>query len=214
MARQDVGGSSLKLLSYLLHIFKRIKALPIAVLVICFAAPAHSKESIFNELRYGVTWAQPNWLDSNHIENNQFGVNIAIFFHPYYINFWGEDKGIKSDLLKVIFNPRPVLGGLLNLDDNGTDYVNAGLSWHYDLSKSYFVELGFGGAWNNGRRRETPTREEIGSRWLFNESAAFGYNATEKVTLVLQWEHLSHGGLAGSMNRGLTNLSARIGIRF
>jgi len=125
MAQQWMLVVSWKLLSFNLQILKKIQALLIAVLVICFAAPAHSKESIFNELRYGVTWSQPNWLDSNHIENSQFGVNIAIFFHPYYINFWGEDKGIKSDLLKVIFNPRPVLGGLLNLDDNGTDYVNA-----------------------------------------------------------------------------------------
>ena len=193
---------------------KRIQALLIVLVAICFGSPAHSKESIFNELRYGITWAQPNWLDSGHIENNQFGVNIAIFFHPVNIRLWGENTGTESGVVKAFLNPRPIVGGLLNLDDDGTDYVNAGLSWHFDISKDYFIEFGFGGAWNNGRRRETETREGLGSRWLFNESAAFGYNATEKVTLVFQWEHLSHGGLAGSINRGLTNLSLRIGLRF
>ena len=214
LASRDVGGSYLSFQVFSINVMKRIQALLIAIVVICFGSSAHGKESIFNELRYGVSWVQPNWLDSGHIENNQFGVNIAIFFHPVDIHFWGEKKGSQSNVLKSFFNPRPIVGGLLNLDDNGTDYVNAGLSWHFDISKSYFVEFGFGGAWNNGLRRETATREEIGSRWLFNESAALGYNATEKVTLVVQWEHLSHGGLAGSMNRGLTNLSARIGIRF
>jgi len=193
---------------------KRIQALLIAIVVTSFGSSAYAKKSIFNELRYGISWAQPSWLDSGHIENSQFGVNIAIFFHPMNINLWGEKSGTQSNVLKALLNPRPLIGGLLNLDDNGTDYVNAGLSWHSGISKNYFVEFGFGGAWNNGRRRETANRESLGSRWLFNESAAIGYNASEKVTLVIQWEHLSHGGLAGSLNQGLTNLSLRIGLRF
>ncbi len=122
--------------------------------------------------------------------------------------------GGESNFVKSLLNPRPTIGGTLNLDDDGTDYIHAGLVWHFEVTETFFVEAGFGGGWNNGSDAGTATRAAIGSNFLFNESFAIGANIAENLTFLVQIDHLSHAGLGGNNNRGLTNLSARIGYKF
>ena len=200
--------------TYRVRIMKKTLAILVATTTLSIGFSAHAEESIIDEARFGGTWAQPDWLDANHTEAEQAGINGQLLFKPVNIDVFGLGEGSDSYFLNALFNPRPTIGGMANFDKHGTSYVHAGLNWHFALGETFFVEAGFGGAWNNGSDVPTATRAGIGSNWVFNESLALGVNVTEDITAVLQWDHLSHRDFFGSHNRGLNNLSARIGVKF
>ncbi|MGI9354354.1 MAG: acyloxyacyl hydrolase, partial [Rhizobiaceae bacterium] len=111
------------------------------------------------------------------------------------------------------------VGGMLNFDSDGTDYVYTGLTWQYGLTEVVFLELGLGLGLNNGEDDASPipnpTRAGLGSRVTFRESFAVGFNLTPQSTLVFQVEHLSHAELFDDRsNRGLSNASVRYGYKF
>lgn len=177
-------------------------------------APANAQEAIIDELRFGGTWAQPDWLDNNHTEGDQAGINVEVLFKPVNIDFLNlfDDPG--QGFVSELINPRFHLGAMGNLDEDGTSYAYAGLTWHFAVTNSFFVEAGFGGALNNGSDVPTATRAGIGSNLLFRESIGLGFNVTENMTIIAQYEHLSHRDLAGSANRGLNNISMKVGFKF
>lgn len=193
---------------------KKTLALLLTSVSLTLALPAIAQDSIIDEARFGGTWAQPDWMDNNHTEADQVAINAQLLLKPVNIDFFGLVEDDASSFLTSIMNPRPHIGATANFDDNGTSYINAGLTWHFELTDSFFMEAGFGGAWNNGSDIPTATRAGIGSHWVFHESLAFGANITENVTFLIQYDHLSHRDLAGSINRGLNNLSARVGVKF
>ncbi|WP_198008760.1 acyloxyacyl hydrolase [Ahrensia sp. R2A130] len=179
-----------------------------------FAAPASANDFGLDEARFGGTWAQPDWLDANHAEDDQFGINAELLFRPINIDLFGVADGETEGFLYSIMNPRAHLGGMVNFDDDGTSYGYAGLTWQFGLTEALFLEGGFGLALNNGEERPSATRAGLGSAITFRESIALGVNVTENITALIQLEHLSHAEVFDDQNRGLSNISARIGYKF
>ncbi|MDD9908331.1 MAG: acyloxyacyl hydrolase [Ahrensia sp.] len=188
----------------------------VVTVVFGLSAPAHAFDGIIDEARFGGTWAQPEWLDSGHPEDNQFGLNAEILFRQFE---WDMRAEPKDDFLHVLATPRFHIGGMVNFDSDGTDYVYAGLTWQYRANDILFFELGFGAGLNNGEDRArplpNPTRAGLGSSLTFRESFAVGFNLSPQASLVFQVEHLSHAELLDDdSNRGLSNASVRLGYKF
>jgi len=182
----------------------------------CLIVPASALDGLIDEARFGGTWAQPEWLDSGHPEDNQFGVNAEILFTA--LN-WETRENAPDDFLHALATPRVHIGGMVNFDSDGTDYIYTGLTWQYSFTETFFAELGFGLGLNNGEDRArplpNPTRAGLGSSVTFRESFALGFNLTPQSTLVVQVEHLSHAELFDDdSNRGLSNFSVRYGYKF
>jgi len=184
-----------------------------ALLSPCLVFSAGAGDAV-DELRFGGTWAQPEWLDNGHAEADQFGINAEILFRPVNISISGRHSGESGGFWHSVFNPRPHIGGLANFSSNGSSYGYAGLTWHHDLSEAFFLETGFGMGVTNGSEKASANRAGLGSKVLFHEKLAFGVNLSETMTAVLQFEHLSHASLFGDNNRGLSNTSLRLGHKF
>lgn len=184
----------------------------VIAIIFSLATAASAQTIMIDEARFGGTWAQPEWLDHGHREDDQFGVNAEILLSPFN---WDMRAAPEDDFLHALATPRLHIGGMLNFDDDGTDYVYSGLTWQFGITEMIFIEGGFGLALNNGSEVTTATRAGLGSDITFRESIALGFNLTEAATLVFQLEHLSHAELFDDrFNRGLSNASVRVGMKF
>lgn len=192
----------------------KIRSIICAVLLYpCSALSAHA-DSALDEMRFGGTWAQPEWLEHNHAEADQFGIVMELLFNPLDLSFSGNTSAEPGSFRAALLSPRPHVGGLANFDGDGTSFGYAGLTWHYNLSQTFFVETGFGMALTNGSEDGSAQRASLGSKVLFHESLAFGVQVTDTVSALFQLEHLSHAGVFADSNRGLTNASVRLGHKF
>lgn len=189
-----------------------ILALSVAVMTSTASA------QVIDELRFGGTWAQPEFIDAAHPEANQVGITGEVLFTPF--NF-DSRVGAEGDFLNAILTPRFHIGGMANLSNRGTSYGYAGLTWHYGLTERLFLETSFGASVNNGLKDgklnvpETDlVRARLGSNILFRESVALGYKVTDQVSVLLQIDHNSHAGLWADKNRGLTATHIKLGYKF
>ncbi|MEP1205814.1 MAG: acyloxyacyl hydrolase [Rhizobiaceae bacterium] len=181
------------------------------VLLVSFNVQAQQVD----EFRIGGTWAQPSWLENSHPEGDQTGIGAELLFTPVNIDVFGLSGPNPSNFMHSFLNPRPHIGAMVNLDDGGTSYVYTGLTWQYEIDPTFFIESSFGFSVNNGKEDSpTGTRAKLGSHYLFHESIGIGANLTETMTVILAVEHLSHANLFGGDNRGLTNMSLRVGHKF
>jgi lipid A 3-O-deacylase len=117
------------------------------------------------------------------------------------------------DILKVIWSPRPDLGGTVNLWGQ-TSQVYAGLTWGYNFSEHFFGEFSFGPSFNNGHlNKDNENRKDLGSPILFRESLSFGVKFNKHNTLSMFMDHISNGGLA-KYNGGMETVGLRYGYKF
>lgn len=128
--------------------------------------------------------------------------NVELLFTPLDIwTGWGEI--------------RPHVGATVNF--SGLESMAyAGLSWKVNLFDSpVFLEGAFGAAVHNGAfsGAAAPARD-LGCALLFREAANIGVDINESASVMLTLEHASHAGLCGPLNRGLTNLGIRVGVKF
>ena len=182
-----------------------------AVLLFVIQSPAAAQELRIDEFRFGGTWTNPSWIENDHAEADDAGITAEVLTAP--VDF-ASRFGVENPILAAILTPRFHVGGTGVLDEDGTSYVYAGLTWHQALGDILFIESSFGGSLNNGNTNGAPGRAKIGSNVLFREAFAIGANLTDTMTLVTQIEHMSHAGLAASDNRGLTHVSVKLGLRF
>lgn len=167
------------------------------------------------EVRFGALLANPSAIDPNHAESNQFGGAVEVLTREFDLDTRTNRRaGLLDAVIHNYLTPRFHIGGVANQDKNGTSYVYAGVTWRHDLGESVFYESTFGAAINNGSKIATPTRAALGSKLTFRESAALGFHVTESLDMIFQLEHLSHAGIGGSDNRGLTNATLKFGIKF
>ncbi|MEE9314491.1 MAG: acyloxyacyl hydrolase [Rhizobiaceae bacterium] len=189
----------------------------LAITALCmssFSYTAQAQESFINEARFGGHWAQPGFLEVGHKEKNQTALSAELLFQPINIDFLDLFEGSQDSWAYSFVTPRPHLGVTANLAGNGTSYAYGGLTWHFDVTNTVFLEGGLGMAYTNGSKSGSPTRAALGAHWQFHESLAVGFNITENVTLVTQYEHLSHRKVFSDNNRGLGNLSVKVGLKF
>lgn len=179
-------------------------------LLLATHAPARA-DGFIDQVRFGGAWANPEFVDTRHVEADQVAVAGEVLFRPLEP---GYTDGIEPGFLRSLLTPRPHLGLFGNLSDNGTDFVYAGLTWHYDLGSVVFLETSFGLALNNGSRNGSPNRAALGSNITFRESIGIGFNLTDRVDAIVVLEHLSHAELFDERNRGLTHLGVKVGYSF
>ena len=110
--------------------------------------------------------------------------------------------------------PRLHLGATVNTAGK-TSHGYTGLTWDYDLTKSFFVEASLGGDINNGKTGNilVTGRNAMGCAAAFRESGSLGYRLTGNVNLLATVEHVSNAGFCDK-NRGLTNMGLRLGYSF
>jgi Lipid A 3-O-deacylase (PagL). len=117
-----------------------------------------------------------------------------------------------NGLLDFVLSPRLHAGAVVSTAGE-TSYVYAGLTWDFAITDSLFIETAFGGALNNGVDGERG-RIEMGCVATFRSAAGVGYRFDDSWSIIAGVEHLSHAGLCGDDNEGLTNVGVRVGYRF
>lgn len=162
---------------------------------------ATKKPTWGHEIRLGIL-QHDTTVDFGHRYERGQDINLEYLFPSPELEFF-----------EYIFSPRPHIGGSKNTGGS-TDQLYAGLTWHFDFLKHYFAELTFGGEIHDGRINDaTDTKNALGSRLLFRESASIGVAFMERHCLLATIEHASNASL-GSENPGLTSVGIRYGYRF
>lgn len=156
----------------------------------------------FDEVRVGLHAHNPG-----HDEGDSFDVSGQILTSPIFTAKTG------NAFADFFLNPRFHVGAMVNTR-GWTNYVYSGMTWRADLTEKIFAELEFGAAVNDSPSRPTPNRVDIGCSVTFHETAGLGYRFTDRVSLLLDVDHISHASLCGGHNPGLTNVGLKLGYRF
>lgn len=188
------------------------KMLLLAVLVAGIAAPAAAQSVAYGqstEVRGSLLYHDLGLNEEGRIEEG--------------FDLQGEIIGPKLNALKWIAAPRASLMASVNTA-GGTNYVAASLVWGGNWSERWFGEFGLGYALHDGDttvvykrddpryQRLDPNRLATGSADLFRLGLLVGYRVSDRMTVSLASEHLSHAGLLGKGNRqGLDGAGLRIG---
>ena len=208
--------------------FRAIAAFAIAALL---SAPAQAQQAGFiDEARFGIAWINPEFIEKDHPELDQFGLNAEVLFTPFDFDFRADPT---DGFVRELLTPRFHLGTTVNLDEDGTSTFYGGLTWHHALGERFFVETSLGLSANNGeidgkyegletyvapsgrlRTRPKLSRARLGSNVTFRESLSIGYNVTESMNVMLSIAHNSHSRIFDDKNRGLTNIALKTGFKF
>jgi len=168
-----------------------------------------------------ATWAQEFWLSevragvlAHSIDEPGPGGAGANFTRWEDISFEVLFHSPQVDAFRWIGSPRPSIGANLNLGGRES-LVRAGLTWHLPIMETgLFLEGTFGAALHNGLAAgAVPPARDLGCSLLFYESAAIGYEVTDRFNVVLSIEHASNANLCAA-NRGLTNAGVKFGYKF
>lgn len=111
-------------------------------------------------------------------------------------------------LLDAVFGPRVHLGGVAAIDSD-PNYVYAGFTWTVPVTEVFFLEGALSMSLNDGGDDGA-----LRCDWSFREKAAVGMKLDANWRILAGVEHLSHAGLCGDANPGITSLSATVGYRF
>ncbi|GIT86076.1 acyloxyacyl hydrolase [Roseobacter sp. OBYS 0001] len=98
---------------------------------------------------------------------------------------------------------------LLQLEDDSTVYVGAGLSSIWNLSGNWFVE----GSLAAGYYDEGSGGMDLGGNWQFRTLIGLGYRLTNGSRISLAVDHLSNAGIE-SHNPGRETVSIRYAFSF
>jgi hypothetical protein len=133
--------------------------------------------------------------------------------------------------LAFLGKPNLHLLGAVNTS-GGIDYAAAGFDWRIPFGDGrFFLRPGIGIAVHDGEvdlpdpydptisgeervRRLADKTLDLGSRVLAELQLGLGFQATERLSLELSWEHVSHGRLAGDQNPGLSDVGVSATYRF
>lgn len=185
-------------------------------LVAGLAAPAHAEsrglpqvitdnQGLISELRLGFLWHD---LDEKgrRVEDG-YDLNAEILFARPQLD-------IDNRFVRFLLTPRPHLGGSFHTGGD-TSQVYAGFSWDIYLFGPVFFEASLGGVVHTGQTTGiSATRHSYGCRVMFRESLSLGVDVTPQMRVMAMVDHISHAGLCGSRNPGLTNAGVRLGYLF
>ncbi len=178
-------------------------ALFLGCAVACGIAPSGSRAS---ELRGGASIQSVRAFSPN----TEAGAAIAgdVILEPF--SEW-----------RIIGRPRFQAGLSVATDSAATSFIHSGLIWRIDRPASrFYFDLGAGIAIHNGETSFDPATDGpnsgsafLGCRALFRLQASPGVWLNKRVSLSLQFEHLSNASIC-SPNEGLDNIGLRLGTRF
>lgn len=164
------------------------------------------------EVRIGLTEFDERSLSlgfaSQSANENSIAINGEILFE-------------EPEFLKWAFSPQPYIGVTVNLEGN-TSYGGAGLLWRQSFGEKFYGDVAFGLVAHTGTNNITDFFERLsrseseiqfGSRVLFREQVALGYNINSDWSTEVFYEHLSNAGLAPP-NSGADALGFRVARKF
>lgn len=167
-------------------------------------APAIAGDGIFDEMRFAATASISN---GDKREDGVFP-SITVFLDPL-------DADGAKDLGEKLLRPRIHAGAAVATSSEGANQVYGGLSWTFDVTKRFFVELGAGGTVHDGNLKADGTSgPKLGCRLLFREYAAAGVRFDDHWNLSATVEHASHAELCDGPNDGLTRAGLALGYTF
>jgi lipid A 3-O-deacylase len=162
--------------------------------------------SFVDEFRLGVQYHDLHV--SRKRDQGGLDINAEILFRRP--NIYNDNK-----LLLFLLNPRPHIGGSLNTAGE-TSQAYLGLTWDYRLTNSLFAEASFGGAIHSGKLKPTAIPGQVsplGCRVLIRSSFSAGYELTERLRVMVTFDHIANAGLC-KFNGGLSTIGARFGYKF
>lgn len=187
----------------------------LAVALVCLTARVHAiAQSLVSEVQLGVLAHDVPILgiQSEHGAD----LNGELRFVTPVPNAWAAQV---PTALRWLLTPRPDIG----IDANASGYTSQayiGLTWTAVLfhalvapSDRFDFSIGFGPAFNNGRRIGSDDHLALGSSVLFHPSVELAYWFNPRWNMSLYFEHSSNAGLARE-NAGLDNLGVRLGVGF
>jgi hypothetical protein len=164
-------------------------------------------------LTAGSAQAAIGVLDEADLGALSHDVQIGGEHHEPGVDGNAELRFVSPGFLAPIFAPRPNLGVEINSAGKNS-YTYAGLVWRAPLFAGLFADLGLGGAIHDGpNRSSTIDHKGLGTRVLFHESMALGYQFTSTWSAAAYIDHVSNADI-GRSNPGLTNIGARLGYLF
>ena len=129
------------------------------------------------------------------------------------VDYNGELLFNSPGFLSFIWAPRPHLGFTLNTGGD-TSQVYTGLTWEFDIWRSWFINFSLGGSLHDGEKRTTATnRKELGCHLLFRESFEVGYRFESGHSITGFLDHISNANICDA-NEGLETAGIRYGYRF
>lgn len=193
------------------------KLLPAAFSIAVFSCVPVSTAAQIKEVRIGITEFDHRDIallpTVGPANENSIAINGEILFD-------------EPQFLKWALSPQPYIGATINLEGK-TSYGGAGLLWRQGFGEKIYGDFALGLVAHTGtteirrRGRESLASilprfdEEIqfGSRILFREQIALGYNVNKDWSAEIFYEHLSNGGLA-ERNDGVNNIGFRAAKKF
>lgn len=182
--------------------FSLIPAILMAIAAAILPSSALSEDSKpFDELRFGVSAS----IQSGGTHEDGLFTTATVFFDPL-----GADQA--STLKDRVLHPRLHAGAIVSTSGE-TDQVFAGLTWTIDVTDRLFIDLGFGGALNNGTLHDSHDGPSVGCHALFHESLAAGFKLDPNWRLMATIDHSSNANLCHD-NDGLSYAGLSIGRKF
>ena len=94
-----------------------------------------------------------------------------------------------------------------------TSYGYAGLTWTFDVTPQWFVDVGFGAGVSDGETKRVPGRINVGCALGFHETLSFGYRWSENWSTMLTFTHVSNAAICPP-NHGINTVGLRTSYRF
>ena len=175
----------------------------VAVSIAAGGGPVRA-EPLITEVRIGAAYHDAGVFGNRKEDGGN--LNLETRFRPF-------------GFTRVIFSPRPTIGGSINLSGH-TNQLYLGLTWSFQdiLVDGLYADLFLGGAVHDGvlsssDPSEIRQRKQLGSRLLFREAVEVGWRFSGGHRIGVFLDHISNANLA-SNNEGLDTLGIRYGFDF
>lgn len=174
------------------------------LLLTMIATPAFAADGIFDEMRFGVTTS----VASGDKQEDGVFPSFTVYFDPF-------DADGATGLGDKLLRPRIHAGAAVATSSSGVNQAYGGLSWTFDMTNRFFLELGAGGTVHDGDLdNQDGSGPKLGCRFLFREYAAAGYRLDEHWNISATIEHASHANLCDGPNNGLSRAGLALGYKF
>ena len=165
--------------------------------------PAPPAFSWIDEVTVGVL--DHDWMRSP--ERGTLNGSFELFTSPIY----RASTGVA--VFDQLLSPRLNFGLALN-SANKTSFAYVGPAWRVDLLGPIFVDGEFGMSANDYHSEPDGRWLDLGSHVTFHEEIGLGAHLGDRIDVIASLEHISHAGLFGYPNPGLSDFGFRVGYRF
>jgi hypothetical protein len=176
-------------------------AIGAVILASGISSSAFAQERLFDEVRIGVSGSIQS---ASTFEKGAFP-SATVFFDPF-------DQRHAESFMDHMLRPRVHVGAIVSTAGEASQ-VFAGFTWTAPITDRIFVDLGFGGAFNNGNLDKPNDGPKVGCHALFHESLGLGYNITNNWRVLATVEHSSNANLC-DYNAGLSYAGVAVGYKF